>query len=122
LARIGRGELMALKHEETGDGPKAVDVKKVAKEFEKAGVWCGEYGGVLYGKTGNAHEVSEGNTRVLEACEGGWAPVGMRGGVEIEMVSEGAARGLVENVSAGALDDFCAGSRVVPAKRAHGGA
>ena len=45
----------------------------MAKEFEKAGVWCVEHEGVLYVETRNAHEVSEGGTRVVEACEGGWA-------------------------------------------------
>ena len=92
-----------------------------------------EHEGVLYVETRNAHEVSEGNTRVLTACEGGWAPVGagvaaacldiesayVSISVDIEMRNTGgAAVGSGQNVSAGALESTAAGSRTVAAKKA----
>ena len=39
-------------------------------------------------------------------------------GVDVEMRNTGAAVALVQNVSAGAVEDMCAGSRTVAAKKA----
>ncbi len=71
--RIARGELMLVKCVETEGGLREVDVQTAAREFREAGVWCVEHEGRLYVETRNAHEVSEGGTRVVEPAAGGWA-------------------------------------------------
>ena len=71
--RIARGELMLVKCVETEGGLREVDAQTAASEFREAGVWCVEHEGRLYVETGNAHEVSEGGTRVVEPAAGGWA-------------------------------------------------
>ena len=71
--RIARGELMLVKCVETEGGLRAVDAQTAATEFREAGVWCVEHEGRLYVETRNAHEVSEGGTRVVEPAAGGWA-------------------------------------------------
>jgi hypothetical protein len=68
-------------------------------------------------------------SEVLAGIESGaWKLTGVGGvggtsmGADIEMRNTGGAgaQSFGVNVSAGALDSFCAGSRMVPAKRAHG--
>ena len=66
--RIARGELMLVTCVETEGGLREVDAQTVAREFREAGVWCVEHEGRLYVEMRNAHEVSEGGTRVVEAC------------------------------------------------------
>jgi len=104
VRQLGKKAVVMRVVEETGADSEVVEVKYVKGGVEQT-AWMKK-------------------SKVLAGIESGtWKLTAVGGvGVEIEQRSEGAARGLVENVSAGALESMVAGSRVVPAKRAHGGA
>ena len=143
-ARIEGGALVEAKFWQPAKGVwAAVDAKTEARHFWERGVACEPWGGKLWvDKT----RVLEAGAWALQpgkgvgglkagggsagAAGGGWEwatqserelmeKVRREAGVEIEMRNTGGAPGgIAENIFNAALEDMCAGSRIVPAKKA----